>query len=337
MDRRTALVALGLTPVARRPSAKINGHPGQVGILPQDFGAVSDGATDDTEAMQAAIDACLNEHPPRALLLSGLSRITKPLTVRRRVDATRDEFLIRGNGGGFLLDSSFTLFTDGNETEAIPTSEFLTFDGVHFEASDPNLEAFCFSQSFLRMKLLNCYFLRIKALASRTYAQSWAFRSCNIRSWKGVFFATHGHLYDCDWTGNIFEFGEDGIRSEAGGAVGTRLVNNLFEGSRTFYQQASGHALTIIGNYHEQNSGPDHVLTDMAAKGVVRVAALIGNFFQRANPEAAVLLGDVRGFHSAGNYCNGALFDMRGYPTERVSSSGDYAELALFVGHDAAK
>src|SRR5512137_2313427 len=66
----------------------------------KDFGAVGDGVTDDTAAVQAAINYCATFSEWPALLIPGKCLITSSLNINRTVDTTISDFHIIGQGAG---------------------------------------------------------------------------------------------------------------------------------------------------------------------------------------------------------------------------------------------
>lgn len=304
-------------------------------------GAMLDGIADDTDAVQAAIDHCLSFPRARALRLTGRARITRPLVINRLVDTTESEFRIiaEGEGAGFYTTHPIEIFTTTLEKPdwaPQPLSEFVTCEGVHFEASSAALQAIVASPMFLRMKWLNCYFSKIKVVDSPIFLQSWYFDHCNFRDWMGRTVRSYGPLFDCNFLGCIWEHGEDGIESVIAGAYGLRIIGNLFEGARQFFKQAGGYGLTIHGNYTEANAQPDYIFTSQELLGAARGTSFVGNQMTVTHDDFNVQLGDIRSFASSGNYCSGKLFDMTGTPFGRLQSIGDYAEVAKFSRYASA-
>ena len=78
----------------------------------KDFGAVGDGVTDDTVAVQSAIDYCLANH--KGLLVDGRCYITSSLNIDKPVnDPSYDEYftILSDSGGGFIVKSAIAMFS----------------------------------------------------------------------------------------------------------------------------------------------------------------------------------------------------------------------------------
>jgi len=225
------------------------------------FGAVCDGTTDDTAAVQAAIDYCLSLSLAGILMVPGTCRITASLIINRAVDTTSDFFIIQGQGvgAGFLVAPGVTLFDSTIPFTAYPVSERVTLRDLRiglYSGSD----AVIFSQKFLRVQLFNVLGRGLRMLnATATYAQDWHIGDgCNFAGWTGgAFFNAKGatevvslrtaqyragtgdafYLYDSGGTNGVsgcsiygsFE-SIDGSPLKAGGAGGLRF-GGYFEGN----------------------------------------------------------------------------------------------------------
>lgn len=295
----------------------IDGAPVNV----KDFGAVCDGVADDTAEVQAAIDYCAANGWP-TLIIPGMCYITASVNIDREVDTTTSEFFIIGQGkkGGFYTDQTISIFSSTFVNPAAPLSEFVTFQNVHFEASDVSDDAYCIDGNrFLRMRFSNCYFYKINCAYTNNYIQQYCFNNCNIRFTKGWFiesvvggaFSLAGSIYNIDWTDNIFEKGSRGI-AETGFVkaelqiAGSNFVGGIFQGSYgPFYDAAATVGVNISGIYFEIN-------TDQEIKlGVCDAASISGCLFD--NPigfgdKYCVNCTGVKNLATSGNYATNNLF-----------------------------
>lgn len=297
------------------------------------FNAKCDGVTDDTAALTAAVAYCCASASTKMLLMPGKSYITGSIPVARLVDTMVDDFFIIGMGpqAGFYTDKAISIFSSSVALPGSPQSENIALQNIRFEAANAATATYAFSQDFLRLKFHACYFHKMKVVTSTFHLQDWAFSLCVFRYWNGATFKAHSNIFHCVWDTCRWEAGgQDGIQSEVGGFFGSTLAHNLFEGCRSFFQQAGGNGVHIVGNYTEGNSARDYVFTDIAGGGASRGISFIGNTMVTSHGLFNVGLGDVRGFVSAGNYCSDKMFDMTSTHYGRVQSIGDYAETTLF-------
>jgi hypothetical protein len=180
-----------------------------------DFGAVGDGVTDDTAAIQKALNFCrqvaaYNYNPnsgvavPKTyqwptLVLTGKHRVDqRQLFIDRPIDAPLDAgssryinyFTIMGLGdcAGFVLDD------DGEATRTGPlfTSSIagtnvtgtIIFENVHFEADNPGdavgTPAAILDSKYLRVKFNRCWFDGVRLIDHSSYIQSIHFFQCRF-------------------------------------------------------------------------------------------------------------------------------------------------------------
>lgn len=312
----------------------------------KDFGAACDGVTDDTAAVQAAIDFCAANNWP-TLIIPGRTYITSSVNIDREVDTTTDEFFIVGigNKGGFYTDQSISIFSSTYAITTAPLSEFVTFQNIRFAADAVATDAYCIDgNKFLRMRFSNCYFFKINCAYTNNYIQQYCFDNCNIRQTKGWFlesvvggaFPLAGSVYNVDWTDNVFEKGSLGV-AETGfikaeyQVAGSNFVGGIFEGSYgPFYDAARTVGVNFSGIYFEIN-------TDQEIKlGVCDAASITGCLFD--NPIASgdkycVNASGVVNLFSGGNYATNKLYfsppTTMGTSNSGLVSVGDFAANSL--------
>jgi hypothetical protein len=252
----------------------IDGAPVNV----KDFNAVCDGVTDDTSAIQDAIDYCAANGWP-TLIIPGMAYITDSLIIDREVDTTIDEFFIIGQGkkGGFYTDQTINIFSSTYTITNAPLSEFVTFQNVRFEADDVDTNAYCVDgNKFLRMRFSNCYFYKINCATTNNYIQQYYFNNCNIRRTKGWFVESvlggasllSGAIFNVDWTDNLFEKGSlnvstTGFIKAEFRVVGSDFIGGVFQGSYgPFYEAAETYGVNFSGIYFEINNDQEIKLGD---------------------------------------------------------------------------
>lgn len=302
----------------------------------KDFGAACDGSTDDTTAIQTAINFCLSGARPVPLRVPGLCKVTSPLIIDRAVgsNAGADTFTIIGEGAfaGFTTSAAITIidsFLPYIGGTFAPSCN-IRFERITFLGTGTTT-TFCVSDKFLKVHFEACRFNLIRCVLATFYLQSWRWHNCSMAGWAGLFAANTATYYDCHWSDCDFESGGDGIKSFNGGFDGSSITNCLFENSGRFFSQAIGLGTTIIGNYTEGNSAPDYQLSDVGAGGYHRGTIFSGNFMAgNLHSLYNVIVGDCQGMIAGGNYTDAKLYDVTGTTAGSFKSIGDYAVTSKF-------
>lgn len=291
----------------------------------KDFGAVCDGVTDDTAAVQAAINFCAaNNWPP--LVIPGKCKITSSLIINRLVDQNSDEFLIYGEGpdAGFYTAGNVVIFNSTLPYTTAPQSEFITFENIRFESSSFFNASYVLSPNFLRIKFQNCVFFLIRCIISPIYAQTFYFLNCNIRNNPPNFINVNGS-YDVKFTQCIIENGFTIVRCidasrGTNGLSFTSCVIEGIQGSVIDVTGASGFALT---NCHlESNFSPEF---NFFAGGITNKSiAITGNYIYNPNGET-MYYGPCEYVFSAGNTVFPSRFHENVIQCTNFISTADYA------------
>ena len=279
----------------------------------KDFGAVGDGVTDDTAAVQTAVDYCILNN--RDLLVDGLCYLASSVNIDRRVDNPLYDnfFTISSNsGGGFIVKSGIPMFSS-SLTPITPTyppdspvTQLVRFQDIIFETNDAFLtQAFVLdANKFLRTWFVGCSFRKIKLLNAGSpgqYVQSLYINNCNMRRWLGVFLNAQRGIFDFKFENNICEAGENCLNLRS--PVGCAVTNNVIEGmSDTAVTFDGAQALLISGNYFEGNTVQDIADASSGATGS-KTVTVVGNFFDpgvRVTP--CINWGDTTLAVAAGNY-----------------------------------
>jgi len=294
-----------------------------------DFGAVGDGVTDDTAAIQDAIDYCLSislngiSSPP-ILYLSGKHLITSSLIINRLVNTTKTEFRIIGNGPGqgFYTTGAVTMFDSTLPYTTAPVSEFITFENVEFSTSLIGNESFVMSAAFLRIKFINCYFYLIRCVVSTIYIQTYYFISCNIQSNRTNFINCFG-LYDVSFNHCIIERGGTIVRciDAVRGASGLRFIDCLIEAMGTSIVVATGmNGFNLVGCHLEANFSPEfNFFGGSLTNGSVTAT---GNYIY--NPQGATFYyGPTIAVFSSGNTVFPSVFHSNAVQVANLISCAD--------------
>jgi hypothetical protein len=271
----------------------------------KDFGAVGDGVTDDTAAVQAAVDYCVLNN--RDLSVPGLCLLTASININRQVNGvTYDNYftIFTDSGGGFYVSTAIKLFSSSLTYTTTPITQCIKFQNLEFQASVNTLAAYVLDgNKFLRTQFNGCTFSRIRCLTTAQYTQSIYFFNCNVRRFSGIFYNCTNVCYDIKFMGNIVESGDQFalMGNATQGPTGCCFIGNLIEGMNNYgiqYGVATG--LSITSNYFEAN-GID--IDGRTLGGTSVGVAVIGNFYSHSpTPNAyGVLWGPCSGSVSMGN------------------------------------
>ena len=301
---------------------------------------------DVTVAVQAAITAALLAK--RGLCVDGLCYITASLNIDRLVDTQTSVFRIfaKGSGQGFKVNDGVTLFDTTLAYTTYPVSDYIRFDGVHFEEKTPATgTSYVINKKFLRIKFQDCHFEGIKcvdASATTAYLQSWGWHHCTIQHWTNGWFVDTAGCFDVSFTGqNVIESGVAFFRSyDTSGSratYGFRFMDNLAESNTSTILSIDGsRGVIIAGNYFEGNGTVALPTIDLSV-GTLQESgiALMANFFgNHAAPNAAaynIKWGEVKEGVSFGNFALTNLHDNSGAPaTFNLTSLNDQANGTLW-------
>jgi hypothetical protein len=312
----------------------INGAP--INVL--DFGAVGDGVTNDTVAVQAAFDyAVANEVN---IFFPSLCKVFS-ITINRSLLTTQKRLIVYGGGqGGLYKSDAGTMFVSDLDAELI------VFDNMTFATNSSVLAQVINGATYRRIVFSNCTFDRIRCFNIDTlYAQSIYLIGCFAWGWTG-YFASIPVAFDLHFTNNIIEQGDAFLSiydPAADPAINTLTVEgNVIEGfsgvSGPAINLAACYGVTISGNYMEGNSGGDiecdkgtalHKGLTITGNGIQQSAASI------AASEFAIRWGNsATGFVSGGNAVTGRLHKF-GTQNERgaLNLGTDFASIQLYDGY----
>jgi hypothetical protein len=307
----------------------------------KDFGAVGNGVTDDTAAIQAAIDYCVANQ--KDLLVPDLCYISASLEIDRLVDsAGADNYftITSASGGGFLVDTAIPIFSTSlvNPSDPnLPVTQMVRFDSLKFEVANSATAAYVLDENkFLRVVFESCNFRRIKCLSAPAgkLTQTITFQNCQARRWTGTFFKSGEATFDLKVIGGLWEAGGDAFDIDF--PVGTAFIGANIEGMASFaIKYTGGYGLTVQGCYFEENGvnfADGCSIDGSAGTGLVgsEAVSIIGNYFSGdtdipAKPQ--VKWGDDVTAISTGNLCSTTLHQFG--VNSRVNIFADYARTAI--------
>ena len=319
----------------------------------KDFGAVGDGITDDTAAIQAAINFCTNLSNRRQTLYfpannaAAFYKITAPLVVNGRLNIVGDgEFstLIYAVGmtsGQFMIDfnndaadvvyfggmSQITLRSDNAQPTAIRlrNGSYWTFKNVHMYGVTTGIYitgTACFSNFFEEVTgyAISSYTVQMDNF---TGGGQYMFVGCTFNGSDGFYLANTAAtdslaFYDCNF--------EQCITTD-------------------MYIAGSVRGLTVSGCRSEGLNGVASILLRPESGKVVQGVSITGNFWQTDSGNAYAVsiggsTGKVKGFSITGNdagYIGFLGFVYLNGDGESGVISGNYCENAPVVANGAPR
>ena len=309
----------------------------------KDFGAVGDGVTDDTAAIQAAINYCVANG--LNLTVSGMCLLTSSVNINRAVDGinVRDYFIITSSsGGGFVVNDDIEMFSSSLSFSTTPVSQQIYFDNITF-VGNAGASYVLDSEKFLRMRFNGCSFNAIRCGNSAIYSQSFYFTNNTIWAGVGTFWKTAGISYDIkiignsveQYRGDVFDFG-----TTNGVAVIGNLIQGLYLDGTAIKANNGGGALTIHGNYFEANKCDIDLSGSQALLGISIMGNTMWDAYQDTNPGLYPRIkwsSSIAGCVSTSNYGNGYIHQLvsagQDLLVQDVSINGpitNYAPLSVF-------
>ena len=239
----------------------------------KDFGAVGNGTTDDTAAIQAAINYCLSQATPLVngqslipvLKITGMCRITASLKIDRPEGQT-GFFRIMGDGvvGGFLTTAPITIISTNyvGSNVATPANSVLSnqvsFENLTFASTDGTNQARAIDLTkFVRTQITGCFFSGIGLNPNPTncYIQSCWIDNCFVRGVPTKWLDTVD-AYDVRVTNSLFEVVSDTCIYISGKTYAGVFNNNLSQScGNLFFNTSYTYSCEITGNYIEANVG----------------------------------------------------------------------------------
>lgn len=263
-------------------------------ITPEDFGAKADGETDDTIAMQKAINAW-SKNRSIEIRLVGRYLINGTLSVGN-LEADDPETRLNFTGGGTLIKNNAGFMFD-KATGQVPQTGHINFIGVRFEGANLPGQTFILNgNNVIRVHFESCFGTKINIAKATNYLQTIYLQNTTWRKWSGYLLDT-GRLYDVSLMGSVFE---------AGDAV---LI------TRTAAADPAANSLKVIGSNIEGMNGKSGAALSV---GVTWGSIISGNYFE-GNAG-----GDLN-FNNGTGYHKGLVIEANGFqPTRAQIATGNY-------------
>lgn len=226
-------------------------------LNPKSFGAIGNGVTDDTVAMQKCIDVALTQQ--KSILLDSVYLINGSLDIGKKGNDVREWlFELHGiNKGGFKKTTAGFLF-DTIDKAAVDISD-INSNGVYYEMGIAAV-AWNFDK-IIRVFFSKNYFCGPGAIgtAMTKYLQSIRVSECTVIHNK-VPAITFAFAFDCTFNNNLIE-------------KGAEFLQNIISFGYPFTQQIFN--IRIINNCMEDLSGTPLRL------GKIRGGIISGNYFEK--------------------------------------------------------
>lgn len=235
----------------------------------KDFGAVGDGTTDDSAAIQAALDYCLANG--NDLVISGLCRLATPLKITRGQTAPFAKyFTIRSDdGGGFYISTAMAMFSSNEVFTVDPVAFLINFQNLLFKGLALNGQYVLDDGRYARCTFNMCSFQSVQfAYVVTGRIQSVYLNSCQGRYTSQTFLRTDTFTFDLRVDSCLFEAGAEWFKLK--NVNSASITNSCLEGNGTYspviVENAEG--LLIEGCYFEQNGYHISLLGDHFATNI---------------------------------------------------------------------
>lgn len=294
----------------------------------KDFGAACNGhlgvaATDDSAAVQAAVNYCISMDPPAMLEVPGLCRLDTPVLIERIVDGTNTQtyFTIKGTGpgAGFYGHFGVTMF-DAYPSHTgvwIPESQKVRFQDLAFKSFAPTNPTWAIEgRRFLGIDFVNCSFHKMRAARNESYYQTWYFINCSAFGFIGTFLEGTGGSYDVHFIGCKIQAGTKFIDITQNQAHGQDRTN--FYVTDCHVQAMSSQGITADSATSVRLSGVYFEYCEISCNFAT------ANNLSGASPNHSIAITGCLFASKAENIANPAYFDIQWGRTSHGFAAGNY-------------
>ena len=304
-------------------------------LYPEWFGALGDGSTNDSTAVQTTVTACLVGNEPRPFIVTGRYKLASEIKIDRALYSSiygEFRFIGRGASSGFYVTTAITMFSATADHTVNAVSDNIAWENVRFECDNAATAAYVFDGAFIQTRFDACTFMKIKAFTADMNTFSHWFNKCHIRAWTGTFFFLDAVTSnDISFTGCYVNGGADLLDLHIVQAF--RFIDNCVEScTGTPVQVNGGRGAQISGNYFEDNcTSTGSYYIDLAEDSDFSMsgAHVSGNHFYLNETQVtdanfyAINWYGANGGVSNANWCSGKLHRLTSVETGAFISKGD--------------
>jgi len=314
-------------------------------VTPEDFGAVGDGVTDDTAAVQLAVNYCMTDPVcPKTLLIVGKYLLTSTVNITAvslSVTAARKNYfriLGIGDGSGFYANSAITMFSSSDYTGVQATMAMVQWENIAFVGGSTAYVAKVISGAFIQILFNSCVFYQVVCMQTNNVNTfSHWFSNCHMKAWPSnfyelIFTSANDIIFDGCYFNGTAGTNTPAIRLSL--VQGFKCTNNTFESMDGVPIVLRGsRACEISGNYFEGcalTAGSHYIDLNEAGTSELAGVSISGNlFFMEAAQDAnaaffAINWDAIAAGSSNGNWCTGRLHEItNAQPGYDLSINGD--------------
>jgi hypothetical protein len=345
VTKKAAIDQLGFLPAGANAVTRTIQNKLREFVTPGDFGAVGDGVTDDTAAVQLAVNYCMTDPVcPKTLLIAGKYLLTSTVNITAVglsvIAARKNYFRILGigDGSGFYANSAITMFSSSDYTGVQSTMAMVQWENIAFVGGSTSYVAKVISGAFIQILFNSCVFYQVVCMQTNNVNTfSHWFSNCHMKAWPSnfyelIFTSANDIIFDGCYFNGTAGTNTPAIRLSL--VQGFKCTNNTFESMDGVPIVLRGsRACEISGNYFEGcalTAGSHYIDLNEAGTSELAGVSISGNlFFMEAAQDAnaaffAINWDGIAAGSSNGNWCTGRLHEItNAQPGYDLSINGD--------------